>query len=245
METARLPLLPPVPPPIRKPPSHPWWRSCLLRILLVAGLFLARHLFVASARLLPRIVAERMGKSWIDSAQSLRTGKLTVYYHGQAEGGYLVDGRVWAGVIRGEVLVLTEKSALACPEVRLDAEGGQTVTGSSATISVGAGDEAPWRGLLTTDAARPKLPIRKTRFPAPAGAAEFGPGRKPRGKAPFARSPGRGVRKDAWVFRIGRKLTRPAWGDGDRGDLAVETSRRMHSDSTDGARRERIRAHLL
>ncbi len=49
------------------------------------------------------------------------------------------------------------------------------------------------------------LPIRKTRFPAPAGAAEFSPGRKPRGKAPFARSPGRGVRKNAWVFLAGAR----------------------------------------
>jgi hypothetical protein len=69
-----------------------------------------------------------------------------IYYHGSAKGRMAGDGKHWVGKINGEILVLTPKYAMACLDMRLDADGSMNIQGESESKLIER--DAPWAKLV-------------------------------------------------------------------------------------------------
>ena len=95
---------------------------------------------------LPKDIAARLDPKWLLDAKQLRTPEHVIYYHGSAVGDTAPDGKHWAGLIEGEILVLTPTTANACPKVRLGPTGSIAVEGKSQMKLVDGA--APWKELL-------------------------------------------------------------------------------------------------
>ena len=95
---------------------------------------------------LPKDIAARLAPKWLADAKQIRTPEHVIYYHGSATGSTAPDGKHWAGVIEGEILVLTPSMANACPKVRLGPTGSISIEGVSQMKL--ADDAPPWKKLL-------------------------------------------------------------------------------------------------
>lgn len=113
-------------------------RPALGAFLLSVCLALASATTLAAASL-PTSLESRLAPKWTQGAKQIRTPERVIYYHGSARGGVRSDGKHWAGVIKGEILVLTPMAAIACPKVRLGSTGNVSITGSSQTRALPRG----------------------------------------------------------------------------------------------------------
>lgn len=95
---------------------------------------------------LPRDIAARLSSKWLVAAEQIRTPEQVIYYHGSATGRTAPDGKRWAGMIEGEILVLTPSMANACSKVRLGPEGGISIQGKGQMKVVDK--TPPWKKLL-------------------------------------------------------------------------------------------------
>ena len=126
-------------------PTHLRIRTVLGTLLFSVCLAIASAT-VLSADDLPKNIALRLAAKWIADAKQIRTPEHVIFYHGSATGSTTPDGKHWAGVIEGNVLVLTPTMAIACPNLRLSPTGGITVIGPSQSKLVD--DAPPWKKLL-------------------------------------------------------------------------------------------------
>lgn len=113
-------------------------------LLLSVGWALASATTVA-AEDLPKEIAARLAPQWLADAEQIRTPEHVIYYRGSAVGSLAPDSKHWAGVIEGEVLVLTPTMAAACPKVLLGPTGSISLVGKSQSKLV---EDAPWKKLL-------------------------------------------------------------------------------------------------
>jgi hypothetical protein len=118
----------------------------LLGTLLLSACLAITSATTFAADDLPKAIAARLAPRWLADAKQIRTPEHVIYYRGSARGGVAPDGKHWAGVIEGEILVLTPTMANACPKVRLDPTGSISVEGASHMKVVD--DAPPWKKLL-------------------------------------------------------------------------------------------------
>lgn len=65
----------------------------------------------------------RLTREWILQAKVIALGGQTVYFHGEAEVGPELPLIGWAGNIKGEVLIVTAKTATVCTDVTITPDG--------------------------------------------------------------------------------------------------------------------------
>ena len=90
----------------------------------------------------------RLAPAWISSATRLQAGSSVIYYHGSAERAS-AEGAPWAGMVRGDILLLSPVRAIVIPSGSLEVRGETTkIVGASSTQLAGTGEPPKWQRYL-------------------------------------------------------------------------------------------------
>lgn len=79
------------------------------------------------------VLKQRLSPEWLRKAEVVRTADQTIYYQGEAQAAPQTPLKGWAGSIKGEILMLTPRSALTCEEMTVTPIGTIQVKSRSTT----------------------------------------------------------------------------------------------------------------